>query len=98
MILKLIIKNNKKNGKYALIAWIQKHKDFDNDIKQLLQFFKDNVQISKKRRFHTYYKIISDNPAIMISLLSSVHEIIPDICFNDNNLIEKEETLDLESF
>ena len=98
MILKLIVKNNKTNGKYALIAWFQKHKDFDNDIKQLFQFFKDNVQISKKRRFHTYYKIISDNPAIMISLFSSVHELIPDICFNDNELIETAESLDLESF
>jgi len=83
MILKLIIKNNKKTGKHTLTAWIEKHKDFDSDIKQIFQFFKESVQISEKRRLHRYYKIKSDNPAIMMSLFSSTHELIPDIYFKE---------------
>ena len=82
MILKLIIRQNKKHKNNQIIAWIQKHKDFDGDIKQIFQFFKENVQISDKRRIHKYYKIKSDNPAIMMSLFSSAHELIPDIYFN----------------
>ena len=83
MILKLIIKNNKKTGKRTLTAWIQKHKDFDSDIKQIFQFFEENVQISEKRRIHKYYKIKSDNPAIMMSLFSSAHDLIPDVYFSE---------------
>ena len=83
MILKLIIKNNKKTGKHDLTAWIQKNKDFNNEIKQIFQFFKDNVHISQKRRIHKYYKIESDNPAIMMSLFSSAHDLIPDIYFSE---------------
>ena len=64
MILKLIIKHNKKLKKNQIIVWIQQNKGFDDDIKQLFQFFKDNILVSEKRRFHTYYRVKSDNPAI----------------------------------
>ncbi len=82
MILKLIIKNNKKTGKNDLKACIQKNKDVDNEIKQILQFFKDNIKISTKRRFYNYYKVNSDNPAIIMSLFSTVLDLIPDVYFN----------------
>ena len=98
MILKLIIKHNKKLKKNQIIVWIQKNIEFEDDINQMFQFFKDNIQISEKRRLHTYYKVKSDNPAIMMSLFSAVHDIIPDIYFNDNDLIETAESLDLENF
>ena len=81
MILKLIVKNNNKLKRNKIIVWIQKHKDFDNDISQIFQFFKNNIKISEKRRLYRYYKVSSDNPAIMISLFSTIHDLIPEIYF-----------------
>ena len=98
MILKLIIKHNKKLKNNQIIVWIQKNIEFEDDINQMFQFFKNNIQVSEKRRLHTYYKVISDNPAIMMSLFSAVHDLIPDIYFNDNDLIETAESRDLENF
>lgn len=87
MILKLIIKNKKKNKKHQIIAWIQKNKIFEDNINQIFQFFKDNIKISAKRRFYNYYKVSSDNPAIMMSLFSTVHDLIPDVYFNSEEPI-----------
>ncbi len=97
MILKLIIKNNKKNNKNKKITiWIQQHEDFKSDIQQLFQFFKDDIKISKKRRFYNYYKITSDKPAIMMSLFSTAQEIIPEIYFNEENPIDVEDSLNID--
>ncbi|MFX1392072.1 MAG: hypothetical protein ACFFAH_00730 [Promethearchaeota archaeon] len=81
MILKLIVKNNNKSKRNQITAWIQKHKDFESDIGQVFQFFKNNIKISEKRRFYKYYKVSSDNPAIIMSLFSTVYDLIPEIYF-----------------
>jgi len=79
----LIIKRKKKPRKIRLIAWVQVHEDFKEDLKHVFEFFKEKINITKKRRMHEYYRIESDNPAIMISLLSTLHELIPEIYFNN---------------
>jgi len=81
MILKLIIKRNRKTKKNSIIIWIQKDGAFEEDIQGLFHFFKQNVVITNKRRFSDYYRVTSDNPAIMMSLFSAIHDIIPDIYF-----------------
>ena len=91
MNLKLKIKYDKKSKKRKISAWIQRNKDFESDIKQLLHFFKDQVQFSIKRRFFPYYKITSENPAIILSLFSAIQDLIPDIYFNTNESFEFKE-------
>ncbi|MHA1489059.1 MAG: hypothetical protein ACTSRI_05325 [Promethearchaeota archaeon] len=91
MILKIIIKNGKKNKNKKITVWIQKHEDFDEDIQQIFQFFKENIIISRKRRIHRYYKITSKNPAIMMSLFSTAQDLISEIYFNTEGSVEIEE-------
>ncbi len=83
MRLKLKIKPNKK--KNEMIVWIQKHKDLEDDIQKLFQFFEDQITISSITRIHKYYKITSLNPAIMMSLFSSAHDLISEVYFNCEN-------------
>lgn len=96
MILKLVIRNHKKGN--DITAWIQKQEDFEEDLKQIFEFFKENIKISKKRRFHTYYRINSENPAIIMSFISTIHEIIPEIYFKNEDALENEEILNLKSY
>jgi hypothetical protein len=91
MILKLKIKSYSKTKKTQLFVWIEKNKEFKDDVQQLIQFFKEQIQVKKRRGLHVYYKITSDNPAIMLSLLSTVQELIPDIYFNSNQNVDIEE-------
>ncbi|NHJ21807.1 MAG: hypothetical protein EAX91_12745 [Candidatus Lokiarchaeota archaeon] len=91
MILKLKIKSNSKTNKTQLYVWIEKNKEFEDDAQQLIQFFKDQIQVKIKLGLHTYYKITSDNPAIMLSLLTAVQELIPDIYFSTNQNLDLEE-------
>jgi len=93
MILKIRIKQNKKTNKSRIIVWIQKQKEFDNEIKQLLNFFKDQLMYYRVRKIHQYYKITSDNPAIMMSLISSIQDLIPEIYFNVDESIGIEKTV-----
>lgn len=93
MILKLKIKPDKKTKKKNITIWVQKHEDFDEDIQQLFQFFKDQIIIKRRRKIYKYYKITSDNPAIMMSLFSAAHELIPEIYFNDTEPGGLEETI-----
>ena len=95
MIFKLIIRYHKKGN--IITAWIQKHEDFEEDLKQIFEFFKSNIKISKKRRFHTYYRINSENPAIILSLFSTIQEIIPEIYFKNEKALENGEILNLEN-
>ena len=90
MILKLKIKHSKKK---RIFIWIQRHKDFKQDIQQILQFFKDQIIVSKKRRLFPYYQIASDNPAILLSLFSTVQDLIPEIYFKVEDSIEIKESL-----
>ena len=90
MILRLKIKSGKNTNK-QIFAWIQDHKDFREEIKQLLTFFKDQITVKKRIRFHKYHRITSENPAIMLSLLSAIQDIIPEIYFNPSKEIGFEE-------
>lgn len=89
MKLKLKIKPNKQFKNKRIVAWIQKHSDFDNDVQQIFQFFKDQIRISKLSKFLRYYIVSSENPAIILSLFSSIQDLIPEIYFNTENLVEK---------
>jgi len=98
MILKIKIQNNKINKKNKRITvWIQKKKELKEDLKQLFQFFKENIQVSKQIRLHNYYKVTSENPAILLSLISTINELIPEIYFSSENPIEKTEMLNIEN-
>ena len=96
MILKLIIKNNKKGN--IITVWIQNHKEIEDDLKEIFEFFKDSIKISKKRRFHTYYRINSENPAIILSLFTTILEIIPEVYFKNELAIGNEKILNLENY
>ena len=91
MILRLKIKTNNKSKKKQIFVWIEKNKEFKEDVQQLIQFFKEQIQVKTRIGFHKYYKITSDNPAIMLSLLTTVQELIPDIYFNSNQSVDVEE-------
>ena len=93
MILKLMIKSNRKTNQNQIFLWIQRHKDFKKDIQQILQFFKDQIVVSKKRKLLPYYRITSDNPAILLSLFSAIQDLIPEIYFKVENSIEIEESV-----
>lgn len=86
MILKLKVKS-KKNQSKRLIAWIQREKLTKSDVLQVLGFFQDQIQVSKIRKFHPYYKITSENPAIIISLFSTLQELIPDVYFSEDSTL-----------
>ena len=85
MILKLKVKCKKKK---RIVAWIQKCKDFDDSLQQIFRFFKDKVKISKLSRLTRFYIISSENPAIILSMFSTIQDLIPDIYFNTEEAIE----------
>jgi hypothetical protein len=85
MILKLKVKN-KKNRR--IVAWIQKSKDFGDNLQQIFQFFKNKVKISKLSRFTRFYIVSSKNPAIILSIYSAVQDLIPDIYFDIEEPVE----------
>ena len=91
MILKLKIKLNHITNKKQIFIWIQKDKEFKKDIDQLLKFFKETTNIITVYRLHKYYKITSKNPAIMLSLLNTIQELIPEIYFPPNDTINIED-------
>ena len=91
MILRLKIKTNNKSKKKQIFVWIEKNKEFKEDVRQLIDFFNEQIQVKTRLGFHIYYKITSDNPAIMLSLLTTVQELIPDIYFNPNDSVNVEE-------
>ena len=90
MILRIRIKDDKKSKKNKITAWIQKRDIYEKDITQLFKFFENKIKISKIRRIHVYYRITSDNPAIMMSFFSTVYDLIPEIYFNINETMEKD--------
>ena len=93
MIIKIKIKSNKKDNKKAIIAWIQKHDDFDKDVRDVLNFFKDQIRVFHINKIHQYYKITSDNPAIMLSLISSIQELFAESYFSTEESIEFQESV-----
>jgi len=93
MILKLKITSTRKNNR--IVVWIQRNTKFECDLLQIFDFFKENIKISQIRVIHKYYKISSENPAIMMSLISTIHEIIPEVYFPSEDLIEEAECLNI---
>jgi len=92
MIIKLKIKVEKSIKKKQIVVWIQRQEDIENDIQQLFQFFKDQIEVSKIKRILSYYRVSSENPAIMLSFFTALQEIIPDIYFNNDDSVEFEES------
>ncbi|KKL97086.1 hypothetical protein LCGC14_1096060 [marine sediment metagenome] len=79
MILKLKAKSNKNK---TVTAWIQKHKDFNDDVQQIFTFFKDKITFSKLSKITKYYVVTSTNPAIIFSLFSAVQDLIPEAYYS----------------
>jgi len=95
MIVKLRIKSDKKSKKTKLFVWIQKLADVEKDIQQVIIFYKNDLTVKNIRRYHKYYKITSDSPAIMISLLTTINELIPEMYFNSEDLSNMEEEINI---
>ena len=93
MILKLKIKPNRRDDR--IVVWIQRNTKFECDLLQIFDFFKENIIISQIRVIHKYYKISSENPAIMMSLISTIHDIIPEVYFPSEDLIEEAECMNV---
>jgi hypothetical protein len=91
MLIKTKVKLNKKNNTKQIIAWIQKQKDFDRDVQEILNFFKDQITYTLISKIKTYYRITSNNPAIMLSLISSVQDLIAENYFSSEEPIEIQE-------
>ncbi|MHA1724941.1 MAG: hypothetical protein ACTSYC_00630 [Promethearchaeota archaeon] len=53
------MKKNKKTQKYEIVLWIQQRKEFSKDLNDIIQFFKNDITVSKKNRLHPYLKIHS---------------------------------------
>ena len=88
MKLKLKVKGNEKR---RLVAWIQKSKEFDESAHQIFRFFKDKIKISKLSKITKYYVVSSENPGIILSLFSTIQELIPEVFFNFEESIGIEE-------
>ena len=73
MILKLKQNPDKKS---QIIVWIQDTKEFEEDVKDIITFFKDQITVKTRTRIRKGYKITSTNPAIMFSLHSAIQDII----------------------
>lgn len=90
MKLKLKVKKNKK-----INAWIQKNKDFDDSVQQLLRFFKDQIKVLKISKITKYYIISSKNPGVILSLHSAIQDLIPEVYFNSEDSIEANEIVNI---
>ena len=95
--MKLILKIKPYNPskKNRIIIWIKKKSALDDDIKQLLQIFKENIKISKLTIFLRFYIVSSTNPAIILNIISAIEESIPDVYFKDEKSITIEDYVDI---
>lgn len=99
MILRLKIQRSKKKNKNNRITvWIQNSAELKEDLNQIFQFFQENIKISKRIRLHKYYKVSSETPAILLSLVSTINDLIPEIFFNSKDSIEETELLNIKNF
>ena len=93
MILKVKIKTNRADNR--IVVWIQKNTKIESDLVQVFDFFNENIKISQIRVIHKYYKITAKNPAIMVSLISAIHELIPEVYFTAKESIEEVEYMNI---
>lgn len=83
MLIKLKVHKGKKLKEPAITLWIQKQRDLKRELETIFQFFKDNIDVSNSWPFKRYFKVKSDNPAILLSFFSAVQEMIPDLYFSE---------------
>jgi hypothetical protein len=95
MIVKIKVHNNRKTNVNYIEVWVQRKKELDQDLVQIFQFFEDQITYKSIRRFHPYFRITSDNPAMLLSLISSLQELITEIFFNDDKTIKLKEEIPL---
>ncbi len=95
LILKIKPRNHSK--KKRIIAWVRKTPEFNDEIIQLFEIFKDNLKISKFSKMMRYYIVSSENPAIILNLFSAIQESIPEIYFNKEDPIKIEDLFDIDS-
>jgi hypothetical protein len=89
--MKLKLKINPKNRKKKMVVWIQKNKDLDDNALQICRFFKDEIKFSKMSRILRYHIISSSNPGVILSLFSSIQELIPETFFFSQDSKDLEE-------
>lgn len=85
MKLRLKVKKEKKSN-YRILLWIQKATEIEKDLEALFEFFKKNILISNLGKPFRYYKVTSENPAIMLSLCCAINELIPDTYFSSEDV------------
>jgi hypothetical protein len=64
----------------------------ENEILQIIDFYKTQLRIEKKWRGLSFFRISSDNVVIMLSILSTLQELMPETFFNLD--LEFEEPVD----
>jgi hypothetical protein len=96
MILKVKIKPIDKGLKNTIEVWVERNKELDLEVAQLFQFFETQLSIKKVRRFNPYFKITSSNPAMILSLISSLQELISEIYFRNEENLEIDEKIHIE--
>jgi len=89
MIIKLKIKSKKNH----IAVWIQRNNDIETDIQQLFQFFENKMKVSKVRRILPYYKVTTENHAIIWSFYTALQDIIPEIYLTNEDSVEFEEIM-----
>ncbi|MFX1418602.1 MAG: hypothetical protein ACFE9N_06750 [Promethearchaeota archaeon] len=95
MKLILKIKPNKSSRKNRIIVWIKKNSDLNEDILQIFQFFKNDLKFSIISKFLRYYVVSSENPAIILNLVSAIQESIPEVYFNKEDSVEVKDLIDI---
>ena len=95
MILKIKIKQKKKANINSMEVWIQRNKELDQDLAQIFQFFENQLIYKEIRRILPYFKITSENPAMLFSLITTLQELIAEIFFNNDNKVKLNEELPL---
>lgn len=76
MIVKLKVTSSKK-----LIVWIHHSEKMTKELPQLFKFFGDRISVKKRLRVHKSYKITSENPALMLSLHSTILDLIYEVYY-----------------
>lgn len=76
--LKLLLDQNTEESAKNHIIWIEQNSSIEKDLRELFKFFGENIAVSRTRRIHKYYRIKSPNLAILISVISTILEIIPE--------------------
>ncbi len=93
MIMKLEIKQNKVTENNQIYAWFQRNTIFDDDLHEVLSYFK-RLNVSKIGRLQKYYRITSNNSPVMLSFIGAIHDIIPEVFFSEDSAnLELEEVM-----